>query len=231
VTCPKCGADGSRVTKTLTGLCVTRARLCACGTAWRSVETVDPASIYQRPPVATDGHRRPPVATNSQLAIVSSDSDLPLIRKSDPSQASSKPQSQTRKRVEYPKAFAIEWELTAKTGSKDFALREWIKNGRDAFGLSWKAWEKSPQWMESWFNYPHVYKWLKDGRWKQDPTEAKVKPAAPTVAVTHVKPWIAAERAEEAQRSQRRFDAATARDQVQQELARERERIKAGGSQ
>jgi hypothetical protein len=75
----------------------------------------------------------------------------------------------------------LEWEQTAKNGSRKDALKAWEKLGRPAFGLAWKAWERSEQWAPSWFNYPHVSSWLNDGRYEQDPNEARVRSNTPAL--------------------------------------------------
>jgi hypothetical protein len=102
-------------------------------------------------------------------------------------------QSQTRARrkrrttVEYDPAFDAQWDMTAKTGSKDLCQREWIDLGRPAFGESWMRWEACAEWKQDWYNFPHVVKWLRDGRYKQTP-DARVKtPAAATPVLPFAK--------------------------------------------
>lgn len=80
-----------------------------------------------------------------------------------------------RATIEYDPKFDAEWDLTAKTGSKDLAQQVWEQLGRPEFGASWKRWEACAEWKQDWYNYPHVVKWLRDGRYKQDPNAAKVK--------------------------------------------------------
>ena len=79
-------------------------------------------------------------------------------------------------RTVYPVEFEAEWGQTAKTGSKDKACTLWEKLGRPPFGASWKRWEVCPEWSSEWHSFPHVRTWLGDGRYLQDPTEARARP-------------------------------------------------------
>jgi len=83
----------------------------------------------------------------------------------------------TLPRTSYPAEFEAEWSQTARTGSKDKACTFWEKAGRPRFGAAWKLWEASAEWKADWFHYPHVRTWLSDGRYLQDPNEARVHAA------------------------------------------------------
>jgi hypothetical protein len=186
VTCPRCRQQ-TKVVKTEPCQGGAKARLRRCpqhGAFWtKSVEKVTEWVGETLPAtVARNGNDELPATANDVAQPLVGDLGGPVLADSSPSL---KPLIQRRSRERtYPAAFEAEWALTAKTGSKDKAEELWIKLGKPPFGLAWKAWEQSPQWMADWYNYPHVCKWLRDGRWKQDPTEARVKATpAKTVAL------------------------------------------------
>lgn len=167
------------------------------GHRWSTYERVDPATVdttcsANRPlPVVsatTTRSVRPKEVTTTTCSV----STLPValasrstggkggsvsapISPSDPAPSLNGNPIRARERS-YPAAFEAEWAQTAKTGSKDKAESWWVKLGRPAFGAAWKLWEACDEWKKDWYNFPHVCQWLRDGRWKQDPTEARVKP-------------------------------------------------------
>lgn len=198
--CPDCQRD-SRVVKTVTmGFITYRERSCECGTKFHTRETlanagnIDPTLTTGnggQPPPTVPNNGQPPLTTHNRRGTIggsSPSSSLSLISSaSDPNSngvvLSNPDQTRARKNKrganhEYPAAFEVEWDQTAKGGSKDKACYAWERLGRPKFGESWQRWTRCPLWNQEWYNYPNVSSWLNDGRYKQDPSETIVKSTA-----------------------------------------------------
>lgn len=177
--CTTCREPSFVLRTTKTARVEIRERGCDCGDRWETTER------------ETGGtrHRYTAAISSSPVAVPAQPgSDSPSVSDLNSQGLSlvpSKPQSQTparvRKstRIDYPEEFEAEWRQTSKTGSKDKALDFWLANGRKAFGASWKRWEESHEWRQSWHNDPHVVSWLNDGRWKQEPPERRAQSHLP----------------------------------------------------
>ena len=169
--CTTCHKASFVVRTTKTAKVEIRERGCECGDRWETTER-ETGGTRRRYPAATNSS---PVAVPAQSC---SKADTPISVSSQVLTLQvSKPLTQTRARVgrirvDYPEAFEGEWQQTAKTGSKDRALKLWEEFGRPAFGYAWGRWCETDEWRQSWHNFPHVATWLYDGRWKQEPPPA-----------------------------------------------------------
>jgi hypothetical protein len=222
--CPECGSRMTIKDTNHGGGLTFRIAECDCGERW---ELEERRARRLRPCTAVrSGDPPPTVATPSEQSGgvgggVSSGSDP--VRNSGP--ISTLPdQDQTRARRKrkatrdiYPAEFEAEWDMTTKAGSKGLACQVWEDEGRPQFGVSWKRWEACAEWRQDWYHPPHVVKWLRDGRYKQDPSETRVKQSQPVNSMP-VKPWVAAEKAAEAKKREDHNAEVRARREIQQEI-------------
>jgi hypothetical protein len=170
---------------------------CDCGERWeleeRRARRLPPCTAVHgrgQPPTDANSGAPPPTSANPSASaegvggglssgpVLSGVSDPGPISPGNPNRARARRKPRAD-RTTYPIEFEAEWNQTAKTGSKDKACDAWERLGRPQFGASWKRWEASPPWQADWYNYPNVSSWLNDGRWKQDPGEARQKQPTP----------------------------------------------------
>lgn len=172
---------------------------CPCGQRFETIETrsrrLSPVAISGNrlplaatrsnplPPIPTNGNPSPPVGGGVGGGLPSGTDPIRVLGpdpvvSDHPDRARARSNRRTTA-IEYGEVFEAEWAKTHKVGSKDNAYRAWVKLGKPAFGDSWVRWTQSPAWSQDWYHYPHVATWLNDGRFKQDPSETRAKPAQP----------------------------------------------------
>jgi len=218
--CPACGTFEARIYRTMLGTHINRReQRCRCGIGWQLIERMDAKSVRhwatpgetqgEMPLGAQHGHAVNRAAQNS--GDISSLSDRTSEPVSDPNpKASESPKHARVKRGrpttgDYSADFLAFWDAIAiHRGNKLPAFKAWVKIGDERpstdFIISrYNRWAETEQWRAGFAL--HVATWVNAKGWETEPEAHEFKQrGGERPAPSTVKPWVAAERAEEAKK-------------------------------